>query len=88
MGALAKMNADLWLSLTCAQHQQCRQVEAQKEVSTRRANVVRRQQASLAMAEGMQQASQGYYAAAQSNRTLNCTHSPAIGWGSSTTTCY
>lgn len=75
---------DLGLTPGSPQHQQCKQVEAQKEISTRRANKNRR----IAAATAMQQTSQGYYAAAQSSQTINCTTSPAIGWGSSRTTCY
>lgn len=59
-----------------AQHKQCGQVEAQKEITTRRANLARRNNAAIAMGEGMQSMSQGYYNAAAANaanRPINCT---------------
>lgn len=77
---------DLGLTPGTPQHQQCGQIEAQKEITTRRANAVRRQNFGIAM----QQASQNYQQsiAAQQSRQINCTHSPGVGWGSATTTCY
>lgn len=90
MQALAKeieqRCTNLGLKPGTPQHQQCRQVEAQKEIYTRRANKVRRQNA----ADAMQQASQNYQQsiAIQQSRRINCTHRPAVGWGSATTTCY
>lgn len=62
---------DLGLAPGTPQHQQCRQVEAQKEIYTRRANKVRRQNAAVAMSAGMQQMSQSY-----SNAAAQTTYAP------------
>ena len=55
---------DLGLTPGSPQHQQCRQVEAQKEIYSRRANKVRRQNTALAMSTGMRQMGQSYTKAA------------------------
>ncbi|WP_353144842.1 hypothetical protein [Paracoccus sp. (in: a-proteobacteria)] len=69
-----------------AQMNACTEAEVNKEVYTRRANKIRRQELGTAM----QQASQNYQQsiAMQQSRQINCTHRPAVGWGSATTTCY
>lgn len=60
----------------------------QTEINAENARRGRQSAAMTNMGSGLSQASENYSAAAQQSRPIRCTTSPAVGWGSSTTTCY
>lgn len=74
---------------TNAELKQCEIAEVQREVSRRDQQYVRNQQAALIMAAGMNNASQGYYRAAQTptyvSPTVRCQSQP--NGGGVMTTC-
>lgn len=88
-GEILDRCAALGLKPNTPEMSQCMQVEVQKETATRRANVVRRQNAGIAMQqhfERQQIITQNQQAIAQS-RQLNCTHTPGYN-GAVNTRCY
>lgn len=88
---IAQRCTDLGLDANSAQHQQCRQIEAQKEITTRRANAARRQQGFQNAAASLQATSQGYSQAAmqpqyQPRSPVNC---QSVRYGNTVrTNCY
>lgn len=73
----------LGIVATDPRHEECVLVELRAE-GTRRDSA---RAGMAAMGSGISKTSQGYTNAANANRPVTCTTRPAVGWGTSTTTC-
>jgi hypothetical protein len=60
----------------------------QTEINAENAKRVRQGEGLQAFGEGLGEAGENYSASVRRNAPMTCTTRPAIGWGSSTTTCY
>jgi hypothetical protein len=60
----------------------------QTEINAESARRVRQSEGLQSLGEGLGQAGENYSASVRRNAPVTCTTRPAIGWGSSTTTCY
>lgn len=60
----------------------------QTEINAENAKRGRKSQGMSQLGAGLSATGQSYSSAAQNNRPVTCNTSPAIGWGSSRTTCY
>lgn len=87
-GEIVQRCAKLGLKPDTPQMRDCTSTEAQKEIYSRRAGADRRSRSVSSAGDGLRQYGHSMQQQAMQNRPINCTHRPAVGWGSATTTCY